>query len=516
MPLCPRTEIRKPAIYSKKGVCVSHSGISSQIGADILAAGGNAFDAAVAVSFAMGVVEPWMSGIGGGGTMVLRDAEAGEVYTIDFGMRAPKALDLNTYVLEDGYIQELFPWRKVRDDLNVTGIHAVAVPGLVAGLGLMHERFGKMPWRDLIRPATDLARAGLSMDWYEAAVIGMSASRIATDPALSAMFLHDGGSPGFAQLSPRAPKRKMPQLADTFDALGDQGWESFYRGDVANLLAKELGTAGASLSAADLETYKATLAPAVTTGLGNATVHLSPGLSAGKTLARTLALMPDVSPQMGPWNAALASALFQAQEERWEQDGAGALGDKPADCTTHFATGDGAGNLVSVTQTLLSLFGACKLLPESGVMLNNGLLWFDPEPNQPNSLAPDRPCLMNVCPAILQQSDKFTALGGAGGRRILSAVAHIAGYLECFGDDVETAIHRPRVDCSISGVLTHPPSLAGAFDPATLEGITLLEEPHGPLPLTYAVTSALQTGPDGTVGVADQVMPWADAIAPPN
>ena len=133
--------IRKPAVVSAGGIVAAQHVRAAQAGADILAAGGDCVDAAIATSFALGVVEPWMSGIGGGGTMVLYRARERRCEVIDFSMRAPASLDPADYPLTgEGSASDLFPWPRVRDDRNIHGPGAVAVPGVVAGMEAAHRR----------------------------------------------------------------------------------------------------------------------------------------------------------------------------------------------------------------------------------------------------------------------------------------------------------------------------------------------------------------------------------------
>lgn len=154
--------VRKPAVSSRGGLVASQHKRAAEVGAEVLSSGGDALDAAVATSFALGVLEPWMSGPAGGGAMLLWRAEERKAYCIFYGMRAPAGLDPADYPLSGGKVaDDLFPWAAVVDDRNVRGATAVAVPGLVDGIGLAHQRFGRLPWRDLLQPAIGLAREGL-------------------------------------------------------------------------------------------------------------------------------------------------------------------------------------------------------------------------------------------------------------------------------------------------------------------------------------------------------------------
>ena len=157
---------RKNVIRTKGGVVAAQNSRAAQIGAAVLAAGGNAMDAATAVSFAIGVLEPWMSGPAGGGAMMVWDAASGKAHAVTYAMRAPVELNPADYPLSGaGKNSDLFPWEAVVDDRNIMGATAVAVPGVVDGIGQAHARWGTMPWAELLAPAIKLAKEGLPVDW---------------------------------------------------------------------------------------------------------------------------------------------------------------------------------------------------------------------------------------------------------------------------------------------------------------------------------------------------------------
>jgi gamma-glutamyltranspeptidase/glutathione hydrolase len=508
MSLSPRTEIFKPALHSASGMAVAQNARAARVGAAILETGGNAADAAVAVSFALGILEPWMSGIGGGGAALFRDAHAGKVYSIDFGLRAPSRFRHGAYMLSEGRSRELFPWRGVEGDRNANGIDAVAIPAMVAGMAAIHQHFGHMPWRELIIPAIDEAKAGLDIDWYSAQVIASNMARL-THPAIAAQFLPDGLPPQVLDIA-LGKRMPMPQLADTLSTLADEGPESFRTGNLAATFAHEIAELGGTIDAADLAAVAPEIAEAASVPFRGSEVFLSPGLTSGRTLGRTLALMeadtrgrPATS--MRDWYAAMAASLTEAQAERWANDG----DVRQADCTTHFATADASGSLCSVTQTILSAFGSGVMTPRTGIILNNGMLWFDPESGRPNSIAPGKRCLMNVCPTILRQGERFTAIGAAGGRRILSAVTQVTGFLVDHGMTLEEAMHHPRIDCSIAGTVQANPLLADLLDGA-FPGAVSHRPPHGPWPVLYSIVNALAVEAGGATGCADPMSPWAD------
>ena len=441
--------VSKPAVEGAAGVVASQHHAASAVGARVLAEGGNAVDAAVATGLAIGTVEPWMSGLGGGGFMVVQRAGEDEAHAVDFAMVAPEGLDVAAYpVVGATKDDDLFGWPAVKDDRNLEGATAFAVPGLVAGLGLALERFGTRPWAEMVAPAIDMARAGLAVDWYATFTIATSARALARHPDSARVYLPEG-LPPTGEWGQPPPRLELRGLASTLERLAAAGPRDFYEGDIAAAIAEDCARAGGPLSAADLARYEARVVPAAEGSYRGARVATAPGLSAGPTLmaaladleARTLGhAAPDAATYL-----AYAECLSAAYRERLATMGhAGG-----PSCTTHIGVADGAGNLVALTQTLLSQFGSKVVLPATGILMNNGVMWFDPVPGRPNSIAPGKRPLSNMCPAILGRKDGVrVALGASGGRRILPAVFQIISFLTDFDMAAGEAIDTPRIDSS--------------------------------------------------------------------
>lgn len=514
------TRLHKPAAVSRHGVVASQHRRASEIGIEVLAAGGTAFDAAVAVSFALGVLEPWMSGPFGGGAMMV--AQAGQpVETLFYGMRAPRALDPADYPLaQDGHASDLFPWKAVEGDRNVHGPLAVAVPGTVAGIGALHARHGTLPWAELLAPAIAAAREGLLVDWYAALMIGSRAEALAKDPAAAAMFLERGQWPrGAGWTSLAAPRIDMSAMAATLAQLAAAGPGDLYTGDLARVLIGELQAGGNRMTLDDLAGYRAEWQRPLSVPYRASTFHLAPEMTAGPTLAEMLACLDGLAPPPGAAPApqdyvAWAESLRQAYRKRLDSAGDDGGNDAPAApaCTTHFAICDRQGNMVSMTQTLLSAFGASVVSPGTGLLMNNGIMWFDPEPGRPNALGPGKRCLMNVCPAIVDHGARRVAVGAAGGRKILPAVAQLSLMLTEHGLSPEEAIHAPRIDVSggetvVADAALPPEALAalGArYDTAAV--------PRAFFPLAFACPSAVIREGDTAWGITEPTMPWAEAL----
>src|SRR5579864_2963382 len=179
--------VRKPAIRAEGGIVAAQSRIAAEIGAEVLASGGDCVDAAVATGFALGVLEPWMSGVGGGGAMVLYRARENRYEVIDYGMRAPNGVRLEDYpLMGDGAASDIFPWPRVKDDRNLHGPGSIAVPGVVAGMEEAHGRYAKLPWQELVAPAVTLAGEGLLVDWWTTMAIASAAADLRRYPASGA------------------------------------------------------------------------------------------------------------------------------------------------------------------------------------------------------------------------------------------------------------------------------------------------------------------------------------------
>jgi len=527
-PYRPSGSFVKQVVASEGGIVASQSVAAAQVGAAVLAEGGNAVDAAIATGFAVGVLEPWMSGIGGGGYMLVAMAGAPEVQCVEFGMVAPQALDPADYPLTGGTTQALFEWPSVKGDRNIKGPLSVAVPGTVDGMRAAHEAFASLPWPRLLEPAIALAQAGLPVDWFTTLSIAIAARELAENAGARKTYLPGGLPPAPAAAEGPAPRLGLGKLDITLRRLAKVGAREFYEGETARAIAAEMQRLGGKLAAADLAGYRARIVPALRTPYREIEVFAPPGLTAGPTLARTLEFLTGQMEERsggapGPdAYRAYASALDRAYRERFQTmgdagDGAGRRHPASASCTTHLSVVDRQGNMVALTQTLLSRFGAKVLLEDTGVLLNNGIMWFDPTPGRPNSIGPGKRPLSNMVPTVLRKEGRpWAALGASGGRRILPAVAQILSFLVDYGMDLEAAFHCPRLDASGAGVTLDnrlSAEIKAAIDPALAVRRGALDV-H---PVLFASPNAVMREPAGGLnrGMADIASPWSGAAAEP-
>ncbi len=510
--------VRKTVLRTPHGVVASQHRKAAEAGAAILAAGGDAVDAAVATSFAAGVVEPWMSGPMGGGAMVIHRAGSNETRVVHFGMRSPGALNPADYPLsaDGGISADLFPWPAVVEDRNCRGATAVAVPGTVAGMAAAHQAYGRLPWRDTLQGAIALAEQGPLIDWYTSLMITGSARWLARDPDAAAMFLDEGCWPKTAGWTALATRRlDMRRAAQTLRQLAEEGAQAFYQGDIGAALAADVQAKGGCLSRDDLRAYEAQWFDALAVPYRGGTVYATPQMTAGPNLARCLArlaqhLQPGSRPDAQTFET-YAQVLLDEYQWRFENMGDNEDPRTPA-CTTHFSVVDRHGNLCTVTQTLLSAFGSHVVSASTGMLLNNGIMWFDPEPGKPNSLGPGKRCLMNICPVIGVQGDRRFALGASGGRKILPAVLQLTSFLMDYGMTLEEAFHHPRIDASTDTLVVDP-----ALDPATRDALAArfqqVQARRGVYPYAYGCPAGVLRDAQGNQGCTEIMSPWGDAIA---
>jgi gamma-glutamyltranspeptidase/glutathione hydrolase len=510
---------RKPAIESAGGVVAAQSRNAAAAGARILAAGGHAVDAAVATSLALGAVEPWMSGLGGGGFATLWDARRNEIRCLDFGMVAPADLDPADYPLTGKPTPEgFFGWPGVVDDRNIMGPYAIAVPGLLAGLGLAHRTYGRLPWADLAQPAIALADRGVALDWYGVLSIAKDSRLLAKFDETRRTYLDEGRVP-----QPRDDTAmaflKLGRLSETLRRLAVEGPDAFYAGAIGRALVQDLGGLGGRLSQRDLTGYAARFIDPVEIAYRDARIFAPSGLTAGPTLARVLEgwgqMLPAAAAAPGAAHYRVyATGLDQAYRDRLAN--MGEQNKEPREtCTSHFNVVDKDGNVVAWTQTLLSRFGAFVMSPQTGILMNNGVMWFDPVPGRPNSIRAGARPLSNMCPVVARSERLGTVgIGASGGRKIMPAVAQILSFLVDFGMDLDQAFHTPRIDVSGPGNALVDRRL-GAETLAGIAGtMAAAFTDLSPMPAQFANPSAVQAGLERRFrGAADLASAWSGAVA---
>lgn len=510
--------LAKPVAAGRHGIVVSQNREAAEAGAAILEAGGNAADAAVATAFALAAVEPWNSGLGGIGFALVLPAGESRATIVDFGPVSPRRTNPADYPLTGAVKADLFTWPEVEGDRNIHGPLSFCVPSAVAGYDRLRATFGSgLPVADLLAPALALARRGLAQDWFTTLKVASSAAVLRLYDESARIYLPGGlppvppyqGKPGFFRLG---------NLAATLARLAEAGLRDFYAGDVASDLAADVAAMGGVVDAGDLAACEAVLREAPTIDWrGSYLVHTAGGLTAAPTLAEVVRGMGAPAPEIpdAAWYATLSRVMREAYASRLA--GLGAAAPEPADtCTTHLTVVDRDGTLVSMTTTLLSSMGSRAVLPRTGVLMNNGMMWFDPRPGSANAIAPGVRPLCNMCPVIVTPRDggwPRHAAGASGGRRILASVYQTMAFLLDFGMDVEGAAHAPRIDVSGPDGTTADARLPeGVLDALEAAGpLTVVE--HGVLPINFACPNVIRAEPGAAEACSDVASPWSAAVA---
>lgn len=508
----------KTVIETQHGVVAAQHRSAAEAGAAVLAAGGNAVDAAIATSFVLGVVEPWMSGPAGGGGLMLWQADEGKAYALNYGMRSPAGLKVSDYPLSgSGKANDLFPWDSVVEDRNIQGATAIAVPGLVDGMGKMHARFGTLPWAELLAPAISHAKDGLLVDWYAALIIASTTRALALDPDAAKMFLEDGQWPMVSGWTALAEKRlDQACMAASLQQIAEAGHRALYDGDLGQMMVRDVQDKGGSLSMDDLRSYNAFFSAPLSVKYRDALLHMLPGLTAGPTLQNALQVMEHCQMQGETPDAdayaAYACGLKTGYETRLSSMGHDGENPGSEGCTSHFSVVDKHGNMVSQTQTLLAIFGSRVVSPSTGFLMNNGIMWFDPVQGRPNSLAADKPCLMNICPVIGSKGDTRFAIGASGGRKIVSAVAQLASFMTDFDMDLGRAMHQQRIDVSGSDTVVVDETLPLAVIKALEAAHPVITARRTVFPYAFACPAGVMRRASNNSGCTEIMSPWGDAI----
>jgi gamma-glutamyltranspeptidase/glutathione hydrolase len=506
--------VRRPAVSSPHGLVAAQNRHAAEAGAAVLSRGGNAMDAAVVTALVLSTVEPWLSGIGGGGFLLHADGATGAIETLDFNVRSASGLGPADYPLADAQAGNWFAWPSVTGDRNVSGYGAICVPGAIAGFAAALERHGTLSWEEALQPAIAHAERGLEIDWFAALCIAIEAAGLARDPVLSSLLLDDGHAPKAGADTRRF--KPMARKATLLRRLAQAGARDFYEGESARTIAADLEAGGSAIRADDLAAYQPVWAPALTGRYRDLDIAAIPGLSGGPTFfdaAAKLAAGP-LSRDTAPAQAALfyATAIREAYATRLTTMGHAAT--PQAGCTSHVSVVDRRGTMVSLTNTLLSRFGARVALPNAGFIMNNGMMWFDPRPGQPNSIAAGAKPLANMCPLILSRDGRpMMAIGAAGGRTIFPTVLQLISLMADFGLSLEEAFHRPRLDASTPRIKIDAraePDVAATV--ASAFPVEIVEDTL--YPVNFSIPSAVMAAPGGGfTGMAHPTSAWAAVVA---
>ncbi len=476
-----------PEAWGRKGVVAADHALASHVGVEVLKAGGDAVDAAVATTLALGVLNPQSSGLGGGGFAVVWRAKEGKAYILDFRETAPAGLG-----------PDAFTRPGLAADASRKGGLAVGVPGEVAGLAKAHGRWGRLPWKRLVDPATKLAAEGFPCDKELERVVRRYGSKLLAGPGL-AKFLRrpDGSWPAFGDLIVR------PGLAKTLDAVGRQGRAAFYEGPVAKAIAETARKAGGVLTEADLSGYRVKeRLPLRGLYRGHTIYTMPPPSSGGAALLQVLTMLearrglpkergnperigvmvealkhafadrarwmgdPDFSPVPvdrlldGPALRVKARSLDPSKTRPSKAYG---LIAPPADDsgTSHLSVIDAEGNAVALSTTINTGFGSWLVAGDTGVVLNNQMDDFTTRPGAPNvyglmqsdqnAVVPGKRPLSSMTPTVVVRGSgpgrakAVLVVGGSGGPRIITGTLQVLLNVIDHHDGPGQAVAAPRI-----------------------------------------------------------------------
>lgn len=455
------TETRTSAVPASHGMVVSRHRLASEAGAAILAQGGDAVDAAVATAFALAVVLPSAGNLGGGGFMLGLRSEDHALYAIDYREKAPAAAHEKMFLDSNGNY----------DPLLATLTHASSgVPGTVAGLWLAHQKYGKLPWAQVLQPAIHLARDGFPITLNLVNSLDKVKGRLLRYRGGGAFYKAGGASYVPGELF------KQPTLARTLSLLAKSGPDAFYRGPIADLIVAEMKRGNGLITHQDLQNYTAReRVPVRGTYRGFEVVSMPPPSSGGVHVVQMLNILENFDlATMGAGSAAayskMAESMKYAFADRSRHMGDPDFYDVPISWlmsklyaegiaekikaqgvvaastiapgvdpypdgpdTTHFSVVDSEGNVVSNTFTLNFSFGSGIVVEGAGFLLNNEMDDFSSKPGSPNAygllgesanaIAPDKRPLSSMTPVIVLKDNKPRyVLGAPGGSLIITSV----------------------------------------------------------------------------------------------
>ena len=457
--------------------------LATQVGVDILEKGGNAYDASVAIGFALAVVLPRAGNIGGGGFMVIYDSNDKNNYSIDYREKAPLLSTTNMYLDENG---------TVIDNKSTLGYLASGVPGTVAGLWSVHQRFGSMRWSELIEPAIKLAEDGFEITPYMADML------IKYNEKLSAF---DETNKVFQTYYPDFDKKilKQPDLANTLKIIAKEGRDGFYKGEIAKKIADDMQNNGGIISEKDLEQYQPVWRnPLISSYKDIKIVTMPPPSSGGIHVIQMLNVLENFDLRKLGHNSkeyinVLSEVMKYAYADRSKHLGdpdfydvpinklssheyayeisqnikigsvtpsikinPGFFNDKESIETTHFSVVDEKGNVVSSTYTLNSSFGSGVVIKDTGILMNNEMDDFSISPGVPNQfgllgaeaneIKPHKRPLSSMTPTIaFKNNDLFFTTGSPGGAKIITAVLQSILNIVEFEMNVAEANNAKRI-----------------------------------------------------------------------
>lgn len=503
--------VRKTAVSSPQGAVAAQHWLAARAGAAALAEGGNAVDAAVACAMALNVVEPWMCGLGGSGFMVVWLAAEKRARVVNFQGRLPQSIDIADYPLDPAEPPSLMLYPGVKGRRNERGYGSITVPGAAAGLGHAQARFGRLAWAQVLAPAVTLAERGLPVDWHGTLNIALAMDLLRDDAAAGAIYL-----PGGVPAKPES-FRPLPALEQTLKTLAAEGPRAFYEGALAEKIAADLQAGGSRITVDDLASYEVEEPEPLSGTHRGAEVHTAGEVSGGQRLLDMLAydeahLSPGASVGAETW-IAYAKGLDAAFATHKKKVGL----DQQGGCTSHMSAVDAEGNMVALTYTLLNRFGSGVMLPQTGLLMNNAVGYFDPRPGRPVSIeGGKRINSSNMCPTIATRNgEALFAVGASGANHIVPCTAQLTALLLDYDLSLEEAFHTPRIDASARGSVRADPRMGEAALNELRKHFGVEVAQQLVFPKLYSCPSGVARDAEGVCwGISDVSQPVAGAAVP--
>jgi gamma-glutamyltranspeptidase/glutathione hydrolase len=450
-------------VVSRMGIVATSQTLASQAGAQVLARGGSAADAAIAANAVLAVVEPMSCGMGGDLFAIYWEARTGKLWGLNASGWAPRGLTIEV-LKQRGY-----------SSMPQSGILSVSVPGAVEGWKKLHRRFGRLPWQDLFAPAVYYARNGFPVTEIIAEHWKDSETKLAADAEARRVFLPGGVPPKTGEIF------RNPDLARAFELLARLGPDAFYKGPIAEALLRTSRRLGGVLAPEDLSEFEAEWVEPISTTYRGWTVYELPPNSQGIAALEMLNIMEHFP--LPEWPAASARAWhvkIEAQKLAYEDlrryvgdprfarvpvagllskayaaerarlirldraECAPSAGSPPPGDTVYLAVVDREGNIASLIQSIYLHFGSGVVVEGMGFHLHNRAALFELDPGHPNALAPRKRPFHTIIPAFMEKGPLKVGFGIMGGYNQAQAHAQFVSYLADHGMNIQAALEAPR------------------------------------------------------------------------
>ena len=520
------------------GVTAAEPPDAARAGASILQAGGNAMDAAAAACIAACMLEPHSVDLGGYVCCaVVLEGKTGQVFNVDANSVSPAAASENMYrLLPKGPvagINENEYHCSVENNANVNGPLAVGVPGVMGGIGRIHEKWGRAKWASLFQPSLELLDRGFPYDSVAGAIRARE-SVIRALPEARKHLMPDGRLP-----SPQDRWHRR-DMETTLQRLAQTGWRDFYDGELGRKIADHVRSLGGILTRDDMKRFDPRIVRPYESTFRGAKVYSAMLANGGLSVAQLLNMW-ECLPSAAPTDAIYWHQLAEAGKLAWRDrlsffgDGADprrflgkdyaagrvehirqyprsvdrqtAFAAAPSPGTINLTAADAEGNMVAVTISHGGSFGSCVTVPGTGITLGHGMCRFDPRPGRPNSVGPGKRPLNNVCPTILRMPDRDVACGLRGGRRIVSVAAHLCRQIVEHKATGLEAVSAPRLHVEEQG----PIEVTKSLDPRLVAELKALGHEVKLADSVGGHANACERLKDGTLRGASNV--WAVAAS---